>query len=103
MTETTGPAAAAHPAGPTTTDDARAQALARLKSRRELTANIVSFVVVNAAMWALWLMTGAGYPWPIWITGPWLVGVAVHAWQVRSERPIDEAAIEREMRRQGGA
>ena len=84
-------------------DTPRDQAIARLKAKREFTANLVSFLIVNACFWALWAMTGAGYPWPIWITGPWLVGVAIHAWQLRGERPITEADIEREMRRQGGA
>ncbi|UDY34803.1 2TM domain-containing protein [Dermatobacter hominis] len=105
MSGTTDPTRGDLPAGAATgstgTDDARAHAIAALKGRRELTANVVSFLIVNAFMWALWLMTGAGYPWPIWVTGPWLVGVAFHAWQVRGEKPITEDDIEREMRRQG--
>jgi hypothetical protein len=95
---------AASVSGPSAdTDDARDRAIARLKDQRALTANVVSFLIVNAFMWALWALTGMGYPWPVWITGPWLVGVAIHAWQTRAERPITEADIDEEMRRQRGA
>jgi hypothetical protein len=88
---------------PAGTDDARDRAISRLKGKRELTANVVSFLITNAFMWALWAVTGMGYPWPVWITGPWLVGVAIHAWQVRGQRPITEADIDEEMRRQQSA
>lgn len=86
-----------------TSDDAREQAISRLQGKREFTANVVSFLFVNLFMWGIWLFTGAGYPWPIWVTGPWLLGVGMHAWKVYGQKPITEADIDREIQRQSGA
>jgi len=33
---------------------------------------------VIALLWLIWLVTGAGYPWPIWPMLGWGVGVAGH-------------------------
>jgi hypothetical protein len=83
-------------------DDARQQAIASLKGKREFTANVVSFVFVNLFMWGIWAATGMGYPWPIWVTGPWLIGMGFHAWQVYGQKPITDADIDAEMRKQAG-
>ena len=45
-----------------------------------------------ALLWTIWLVTGAGYPWPIWPMLGWGVGVAGHAgrgW--RDRRPADRS------------
>ena len=86
-------------ADPQTT--ARDEALGRIKKRRDFNAHVVAFVVVNAALWVLWAVTGAGYPWPVWITGFWSIGLLMNAWDVYFRRPISEADIEAEMRKTG--
>lgn len=53
--------------------------------------HLIVYVVVNAFLWALWLFTGnqhrgidinnwstRHYPWPIWTTLGWGIGVAFH-------------------------
>ena len=91
------------PAGPQPTPSAaREEAVARIKKRRDFKAHLLTFVVVNAALWILWAVTGAGYPWPAWITGFWSIGLIMNAWEVYFRRPISEAEIEAEMRK-GGA
>ena len=39
---------------------------------------------------------------PIWVTGPWLIGMGFHAWQVYGQKPITDADIDAEMRKQAG-
>jgi len=77
----------------------REQALLRLKKRRDLKAHVVSYCVVNAALWAVWAATGAGYAWPAWVTGAWAIGLLLNAWDVYFRAPITEAEVRREMER----
>lgn len=79
--------------------EVREQALQRIKKRRDLSAHFVSYIVINAALWAIWALTGAGYPWPVWVTGGWAVGLLLNAWDVYGRRPITETDIRREMDR----
>jgi 2TM domain len=82
-----------------TDSDIRAAAVQRLKKRREFGSHVVVFLLVNAAVWAIWAVTGSGYPWPAWMTGLWGIGLATNAWDVYGRRPITEAEIRHEMDR----
>jgi hypothetical protein len=77
----------------------REQAMEHLKKRRDLQAHLVTYLVVNAALWVIWAVTGAGYPWPAWVTGAWAIGLLLNAWDVYLRRPITEAEVEREIER----
>ncbi|MFI5037158.1 MAG: 2TM domain-containing protein [Solirubrobacterales bacterium] len=77
----------------------REQALQRIKKRRDFSAHLVSYVVINAALWGIWAVTGAGYPWPAWVSGGWAIGVLLNAWDVYGRRPISEADVRREIER----
>jgi hypothetical protein len=77
----------------------RDQAIERLKKRRDLQGHLVAYVVVNAALWAIWAATGAGYPWPAWVTGGWAIGLLLNVWDVYFRAPITSADVEREMSR----
>jgi hypothetical protein len=79
--------------------DEREQALSMLKKKRDLSAHAFSFLVINAAVWAIWAATGAGYPWPAWLTGCWGIGLVLNAWDVYFRSPITDADVEREIRR----
>jgi 2TM domain len=80
----------------------RDRALERLKKRRDFQGHLVAYVVVNAAVWAIWAATGAGYPWPAWLTGAWGIGLLLNAWDVYMRAPITEADVQREMQRGRG-
>jgi hypothetical protein len=82
-----------------TDPELREQALGRIKKRRDLGNHVVVFVLVNAALWALWAVTATGYPWPAWVTGLWGIGLATNTWDVYGRRPITEADIRHEMDR----
>jgi hypothetical protein len=77
----------------------REQAVERLKKRRDLQGHVVAYVVVNAALWAIWAATGAGYPWPAWVSGGWAIGLLLNVWDVYFRAPITSADVEREMSR----
>ncbi len=77
----------------------RQRALARLHKKRDFQGHVVAYVVVNAAIWAIWAVTGAGYPWPAWVTGGWAIGLILNAWDVYFRAPITEAEISREIDR----
>jgi len=82
-----------------TTDSEREQALGRLKKRRDFQSHVVAFTVVNVAIWVIWAVSGAGYPWPAWLTGLWAIGLILNGWDVYLRRPITEAEVEREAER----
>jgi hypothetical protein len=77
----------------------RERALARLHKKRDFQGHLVTYVVVNAALWAVWALTGGGYAWPAWVTGGWAIGLILNAWDVYMRAPISEAEIRREMDR----
>ncbi len=31
-------------------------------------------------LWVVWALTGAGYPWPVWLTGACGLGLLVNRW-----------------------
>jgi hypothetical protein len=77
----------------------RELALRRLKKERDFQSHVVAYLVVNAAVWAIWAFTGTGYPWPAWLTGLWGIGLVLNAWDVYWRRPITETDVERELER----
>ena len=81
-------------------DQRRTAAVKRLEEKRDFRTHVVTYVIVNAAMIAIWAVTGAGYFWPAWVLLGWGVGLVLHAWSVWGEKPITEDQIEREMRHQ---
>jgi hypothetical protein len=47
-------------------------------SRHRLDPHATTYLVVIALLWLIWLVTGAGYPWPIWPMLGWGIGVLGH-------------------------
>src|SRR3569833_2340910 len=87
------------------TGDLRALAIRRLHRKREFYEHLVSYLIVNGMLVAVWLIlgltTGAWFPWPLFPMAGWGVGLAFHAWAAfgPTSRPNDEAAVAREMDR----
>jgi len=83
-------------------NDARGAAISRLKAKRGLQAHLVSYVVLNIFLVAVWAMSGRGYFWPVWVIVPWGLGLVMHAWTIYGQKPITEEEIQREMGRGEG-
>ena len=79
----------------------REQAVRRLKKRRDFRAHLTSYVVVNTALWGVWAVIGATsgswFPWPVFVTLAWGIGLTMNAREVYLRRPISEEEIQREM------
>jgi hypothetical protein len=86
----------AGPSVPLSTRDAARQ---RLQARRDFSAHLVAYVVVNTFLVVIWAMTGAGYFWPAWVLGGWGIGLVLHAWETFVRRPITESDVDAELRR----
>ncbi len=80
-------------------DPVRKQAVQSIKKRRDFNAHLVTYIVVNVALWTIWAVTGAGYPWPAWVSGAWAIGLVLNAWDLYGRRPITEDDIEHEITR----
>jgi Domain of unknown function (DUF1707)/2TM domain len=47
-------------------------------TRLRLDPHVTAYLAVIALLWLIWLVTGAGYPWPIWPMLGWGIGVFGH-------------------------
>ena len=56
-------------------------------------------------VWGIWAAVGATsgswFPWPVFVTLAWGIGIAMNAWDVYFRRPISEEDISRELDRLG--
>jgi hypothetical protein len=84
-------------------DDPREAAIKRLKARRGFRQHLVTYAAVNGFLVVIWTITYGGYFWPVWPIAGWGIGLGMHGWSVYGERPITEAEIQREMKRDGDA
>lgn len=77
----------------------RELATRRLTERRDFRVHLGVYLVINALLWILWAVTGAdGFPWPLWVTLGWGIGLATHWWSI-TRRPISADAVAAEMDR----
>ncbi len=85
----------------TTPEALREQALQRLKKRRDFKAHLFIYVLVNVVVWTIWTIVGvishSWWPWPVFITLGWGIGVVMNAWDVYARKPITEAELQREI------
>ena len=85
-------------APPVDVDPRRQESIGRLKKRRDFWTHVLVFALVNLVVWSIWAITGSGFPWPVFLTAGWGVGVVMNAWEVYRP-PVTEEAIERELER----
>jgi hypothetical protein len=83
----------------TSPESLRAVAARRVAERRSFQFHLAIYLAVNGVIWGLWLFAiphnTLGFPWPIFPTLGWGVGVAVHGlstyWRLSE---VSEAVIE---------
>jgi hypothetical protein len=91
-----------HGVSPAAGDDTLRQlAVTRLRKKRDLQAHVIAYVLVNLLINGIWLVTGAGFYWPIFPLLGWGIGVAFHIWDVYAPETPSEDRIRREMDRLG--
>jgi hypothetical protein len=79
-------------------DDARGIALRRLKAKRGFRGMVATAVGVSLLMVVIWLLSGRGYFWPIWVMFGLGVAVVTTGWSAYgpTSRPITEDEIQAE-------
>lgn len=81
----------------------REQALRSLKKRRDFHTHLFVYLTVNALFWGIWAIigstSGSWFPWPMFVTLGWGIGVIFNAHDVYVRRPISEAEVQEEMER----
>jgi hypothetical protein len=80
-------------------DPLRDEAIKRLKKNPDLHAHLLVYVMVNALLWTIWILTDGGFAWPALISLGWGIGVVMNVWEVYGRRPIGEAEVRREIER----
>lgn len=84
-----------------TDEQLRELARGRAKARRDLSAQVVLFGLVNAFLWLAWALTSGTElslaVSPIWVTFGWGAVVVLNAWSVYHPS-VSDADIERERR-----
>jgi hypothetical protein len=82
----------------TSEEELRDQAVKRIKARRDLQTHLVTYLIVNAGLAAVWVLTGRGYFWPAWVLVGWGIGLAFSALAVyRPRAAVAEEEIRREV------
>src|SRR5690349_21352605 len=82
-------------------DDARARAVERLRKRAEFHRHLLVYILVNAFIVAIWVMTSeGGFFWPIFPIAGWGIGLAMHALDAYGRPAVTEDRIQREMERE---
>lgn len=84
-----------------TQEELREQALRRLRKRRDFKAHAFVYVLVNAVVWGIWVVIAASshswWPWPVFVTLFWGVGLVMNGWDVYVRKPITEDELQREI------
>ena len=81
----------------------------RINERNDFYQHLGIYVAVNLFLWSIWLFSGAGFPWPIFPTLGWGIGVVAnymdyyfnHGEGSRRKEDMIERELERERTRQG--
>lgn len=77
----------------------RARAVRRLKTQADFRTHLLMYLLVNIGLVVIWVVTGAGFFWPIFPILGWGVGIAAHAWEAFGPERMTEDRIRREMDR----
>jgi 2TM domain len=85
----------------TTPEELREQALRRLKKQRDFKAHALVYVLVNLVVWGIWAVVAVNshswWPWPIFVTLGWGIGLVMNAWDAYVRKPITENELQREI------
>ncbi len=67
------------------------------KARAEFKTHFTTYITVNTMLWLIWLFTGGmhTYPWPIWPTTGWGIGLIFNYLSVCKFRNTAEREYEK--------
>ncbi len=82
------------------------EARKRVKAKRDFWGHFIFYAVANIIWFFIWALNGGGYPWFLWVLGPWgIVIIFPHYLRTfilggRSEKRAIEQEVERIKREQ---
>jgi hypothetical protein len=82
-------------------DEARKAAIERLKDKRNVQYQAVTFLIVSVVLVLIWAVSGAGFFWPVFPIAAFLLAIGFAAFNAYGRKPITEDEIDREMQRGG--
>jgi uncharacterized ion transporter superfamily protein YfcC len=86
------------------TGNTREDAVKRIKRKRQFQQQLLVYLALNVFLWIIWAVSGAGFPWPIFVTVGWGIGIVTQGWYIyRGAAPITDAEIQREMGKGSGS
>lgn len=59
-------------------EEVRAKAEKRVRQKVELLSHIGTYLVINGFLVVVWALSGAGYPWFLWVMAGWGIGLVFH-------------------------
>jgi 2TM domain len=70
------------------------------RKRVDFRCHLLVYCIINAALWMIWFVTGAHYPWPVWPMVGWGIGVIFHyLFDYRSSKFFSEEEEYKKLRR----
>lgn len=85
---------------PTTSEERlRELAVRRVGNKADFRTHLLMYILVNAFLVVIWLMTGSGFFWPIFPIVGWGIGIVAHAWDAYGPARVTEERVQREMER----
>ena len=71
------------------------------RKRVEFRSHLIVYAVINSVLWIIWVITGRGYPWPVWPMAGWGIGVLFHyLFDYRTSRFLSEEEEYQKLKKQ---
>ncbi len=83
------------------------EARTRVKAKRGFWGSLIFYIVVNIICFLVWALGGGGYPWFLWVLGPWAIVIIlphylrVFVFSCKSEKRAIEQEAEKIRKEQG--
>ena len=90
------------PPNPPVDEELRKKAEKRVSEKVGLLSHLGSYIIVNGFLVVVWALSGAGYPWFLWVMAGWGIGLAFHAFNYFIGKRSDaakEKMLQKEMER----
>lgn len=87
------------PPDPAADPTLRAMALKRLEDRKGFRIHLTVYAAVMGLLVAIWLMSGAGYFWPVWPAMGWGLALVLHLASMSWDKEPSEEEIAEQARR----
>jgi len=52
--------------------------VAPIHSKKSFRIHLLVFLLATPAIWLVWYLTDRTYPWPLWQTPAWAIGIVFH-------------------------